>query len=296
MFLRSLRVFHEAVRLESIRKASDYLRIAPSSASRQIALLEHQIGTSLLDRSASGVAVTHAGALVVEFARTVLLDYDSLRIDLDDYKGGRRAQIKIAAVEGVMGSGPLAVITSFRRDFEHVSFTLNMLPAPAVVEAVRQGSADIGLTFSPQPDPDLETILLFHEPLFLVTLDTGDPEPVTSVSLRDLTTIGLALPAPDFRITRLLDAACRAQGVKLVPVLSSNSFEALRQFVVTGGGGAVLPGRMLDRQRTPTLRFTLISDKYLERTSIEMMMLPKRRQSRILRLFRDRLIRSLRVT
>jgi DNA-binding transcriptional LysR family regulator len=294
MFLKSLRVFHEAVRLQSIRKASDHLRMAPSSASRQIALLEHQIGTNLLDRSASGVAVTHAGALVIEFARTVLLDYDSLRTDLDDYKGGRRAQIKIAAVEGVMGSGPLAVITSFRKDFEHVSFTLNMMPAPAVVEAVRQGSADIGLTFSPQPDPDLETIVLFREPLFLVTLDTGDSERAASVSMRELAAIGLALPAPDFGITRLLDAAARSEGVKLVPVLSSNSFEALRQFVLSGGGGAVLPGRMLDQRRDPMLKFTPIKDKYLEHTDIEMMMLPKRRQSRILRLFRDRLVRSLR--
>ncbi len=61
----------------SIRKASELLDIAPSSVSRKVALLEQQIGTVLLERTSSGVRLTHAGVLVADYARSVVLDYDS---------------------------------------------------------------------------------------------------------------------------------------------------------------------------------------------------------------------------
>jgi DNA-binding transcriptional LysR family regulator len=294
MFMRSLQVFHETVRLQSIRKASHSLGIAPSSASRQIAVLEHQIGTTLLDRTAAGVVVTHAGALVEEFARTTLLDYDGLKTDLDDYKGGRRALIRIAAVESSMIAGPATAIARFRERFDQVSFTVSMLPAPEVVKAVKQGEADIGITFAPEPDPELETVARLDEPLYLVTRRDQSTRQQKAVSLEEVSGFPLGLPPADFGIRRLLDAACRSAGVRLFPVLSSNSFEALRQFVIEGGGAAILPGRALQgRQHENLLQATLLQDKRLKHTTLDVVMLHRRRPSRILKMFRDKLISSL---
>ena len=45
--------------------------------------LEQQIGTALLERASRGVPLTHAGVMVVEYARSVVLDYDSLHADLN---------------------------------------------------------------------------------------------------------------------------------------------------------------------------------------------------------------------
>jgi DNA-binding transcriptional LysR family regulator len=294
MFLRSLRVFHETVRLQSIRKASTSLGIAPSSASRQIDVLEHEIGTTLLDRSASGIAVTHAGALVEEFARTVLLDYDGLKMDLDDYKGGRRALIRIAAVESSIVAGPATAIARFREQFDKVSFAINMLPAPDVVTAVKQGDADIGITFAPEPDPDLQTVARLDEPLFLLMRRDQATHLGETVTVGDIGAIPLGLPSAEFGIRRLLDAAGRAAGVKLTPVLSSSSFEALRQFVLEGGGGAILPKRALGQDRGDgALKACLLADRGLKHTTLDLIMLARRRPSRILKQFRDQLIHSL---
>ena len=83
MFPDPFRSFFEAVRCGSIRQASESLRKAPSSISRHIAILERQMGAPLLDRSAEGVKLTEAGRRVADYARMVLLDFDSLRSDLD---------------------------------------------------------------------------------------------------------------------------------------------------------------------------------------------------------------------
>jgi DNA-binding transcriptional LysR family regulator len=129
LFPGSLRAFYEAVRAGSIRAASDNLSLAPSTVSRQIQLLEHQIGAQLFDRSAAGVVPNYAGKLVAEYARTVLLDYDSLRADINDLKGVRRGFIRIAAVESTISERAVVAIVNFRSKFDGVSFQLRMLPA-----------------------------------------------------------------------------------------------------------------------------------------------------------------------
>jgi DNA-binding transcriptional LysR family regulator len=294
MLLRSLRVFHETVRLQSIRKASASLGIAPSSASRQIDVLEHEIGTTLLDRGAGGIAVTHAGALVEEFARTVLLDYDGLKMDLDDYKGGRRALIRIAAVESSIVAGPATAIARFREQFAQVSFTVNMVPAPGVVLAVKQGAADIGITFAPEPDQELQTVVRLDEPLYLLVREDQGKHLGEKVTVADIGALPLGVPSGEFGIRRLLDSAARAAGVSLSPVLSSSSFEALRQFVLQGGGGAILPRRALGVDRAGgALKACLLTDPRLKHTTLDVIMLARRRPSRILRLFRDQLVHSL---
>lgn len=294
MFPEEMRAFHAVVQTGSIRKASDRLDLAPSSVSRKVALLEHHIGAKLLERTAAGVTVTHAGGLVAEFVRAVLVDYDSLRTDLGEERGGVRALLRLAVVEGVLSAGPLAVVARFRQRFDRVTFTVQMLPAPQVVEVVLQGHVDIGITFSPQADPDLDTVARLNEPIVLVTLGASKEDRNGTVTLADICGIPLAVPAPEFGISRLLDGACRAGGISLTKVLSSNSFDALRRFVLAGGGGAILPQRaMRGFEHEPLIHAAVIDDERLKNTTLDIIMLKKRRTSRVLKLFRDSLVDSL---
>ena len=71
MFASELRAFHAVAQSGSIRRAAELLDTAPSSVSRKVGLLEQQIGTTLLERTSNGVTLTHAGAMVAEYARSV---------------------------------------------------------------------------------------------------------------------------------------------------------------------------------------------------------------------------------
>ena len=165
MQTEALRVFFEATRLRSIRKAGDKLGLAPSSVSRHIKTLERQFGTALIDRSAKGVAVTDAGERVVTFARQVLNDYASLRMDLNDYQGGYKALIRVALVEGISAAGPSLAMTRFRQRFRDVRFEITMMSAPQVNEAVRRADADLGISFGADTHPEFSAVSLTAEPL-----------------------------------------------------------------------------------------------------------------------------------
>jgi DNA-binding transcriptional LysR family regulator len=292
LFPGSLRAFYEAVRAGSIRAASDNLSLAPSTVSRQIQLLEHQIGAQLFDRSAAGVVPNYAGKLVAEYARTVLLDYDSLRADINDLKGVRRGFIRIAAVESTISERAVVAIAGFRSKFEGVSFQLRMCPAPKVIEAVKLGEVDVGLAFCAGPDTELRFLARFSEPIVLALSPDHPLAAAESVTLADLKTLPLAMPEPSFGVRQILDRAAQAAGIKLTPVLSTDSFEALRGFARQGAGGALLPRLSIAIDQTlGRLKAVVIDDRALNETTVDIIALGSRRPSRLLKLFLDELQR-----
>jgi DNA-binding transcriptional LysR family regulator len=289
----ALRVFFEAVQLRSIRKAAEKLSLAPSSVSRQIRALEQSFGTTLMDRSAKGVAVTPAGEQVAAFARTVMTDFANLRLDLHDQQGGRAAVIRIALVEGVSAAGPASAMARFRRRFPDVRFDVGMMAAPKVVEAVRRGDADMGVTFGAGADPDLVVLSTAVEPLVCCARGTLPVRPNGTIGVPELSTLALALPGRSFAIRDLLDQAARASGVTLTPVISSESFEILRDFATGGGGAAVLPARALRGKDVQNLTVATLIDEALPATHITVVTLRSRRLSRTLRQFQTELDKAL---
>jgi DNA-binding transcriptional LysR family regulator len=299
MFPSELRAFHAVAQSGSIRKASELLEIAPSSVSRKVALLEHHIGTTLLDRTSGGVKLTHAGSLVAEYARTVILDYDSLRADLNDWRGSRRKLIRVEAVESIVSGGLLEAVAAFRTKYDAVSFRLTVVPAPQVVEDVRRGECDLGVTFCCPPQPDIVKVASIPEPIVLVVPNDHPLAGVKSVTLNDLEGSSLALPDVTFGVRRILDRAAQEAGLAatLNPALSSNMFEALREFVRCGAGIAILPYRAVMRESARnSLKVIPIDHPALREATIDVITLRKHHPARIVANFIDQLTQTLDTT
>lgn len=295
MFPGELRAFHVVAKTGSIRKASDALGVAPSSVSRKIALLEHHIGTRLLERTAAGVVLTHAGTLVAEYARSVVLDYESLRADLNDWRGNRRRLVGLTVVESALFAGLVDSIATFRAKFPDVSFRLNTMPAAEVVDEVKRGACDLGLTFCCPPHPEIVTVARIPEPIVLAVPNDHPMAGAASVQLSDLRDLRLGLPETTFGVRRILDRACHdiGLGATLNPAFASNSFEALRNFVERGAGVAVLPLRAALRAgQLGQLKVVPIEHQSLSETTIDIVILQKRRLPRVVSDFIQQLVES----
>jgi DNA-binding transcriptional LysR family regulator len=299
MFPSELRAFHAVAQSGSIRKASELLEIAPSSVSRKVALLEHHIGTTLLDRSSGGVKLTHAGSLVAEYARSVILDYDSLRADLNDWRGSRRKLIRVEAVESIVSGGLMEAVAAFRAKYDAVSFRLTVVPAPQVVDDVRRGDCDLGVTFCCAPQPDIVKVASIPEPIMLVVPNEHPLAAASTVTLNDLDGRSLALPDVTFGVRRIFDRAAQEAGLAatLSPALSSNMFEALREFVRCGAGIAILPYRAVLRESTQnSLTAVPIEHPALSEATIDVITLRKHHPARIVTNFIDQLLQTFEIT
>jgi DNA-binding transcriptional LysR family regulator len=282
-FPGALRIFHEVVRAGSVRAASDLLGLSASSITRQIQHLEHQMGAVLLDRSSSGVVPTHAGKLVAEFARSVVFEYDTLRADINERRG-IRGQIRVAAVESMIGRA-LAATVAFQAKHEAVSFSLTMMPAGKVIEAVKKGEADVGVAFCTAADLELTVLARYSEPIVLAVNPNHDWAVRESVSFRELALVPLGLPDTAFGVRKIVDEAASNAGVQLAPVFVSNSFEALRAFA-RAGAASLLPRLSIESDRRASiLKSVLVDSPVLNATTADVITLRRRRPSRLLKLF-----------
>ncbi|WP_296615588.1 LysR family transcriptional regulator [Sphingomonas sp.] len=293
MFTSGLKAFDAAVRTGSIRKASDSLGVAPSSVSRHVALLEREIGTALFDRKARGVKLTFAGELVADYARSVLIGYDTLRSDLNDLRGTRRRLIRVAMIESIATTGPMDAVKQFNQKYPEVSFELKLLPALRVVEAVRDDECDIGLTFGAEPDHHILTLARFHEPIVVLAPLDHPLAGRERVQLAEVAEFPLALPDESFGVRRIVERASARSAVPLAPTLSTNVFELLREFVRCGIGLALLPQRACRLATQPGLCSIALADRAFTDVTIDLIVLRKRKLPRVVKAFVDLLSREI---
>ena len=296
MFPSELRAFHAVARSGSIRKAAESLNVAPSSVSRRVAVLEQQMGTPLLERTPNGVRLTHAGTMVAEYARSVVLDYDSLRADLNDARGVRRKLIRVETVESIVSGGLIEAVAAFRRKFDATYFRISVAPAPQVVEDLKRGECDVGLTFCCPTQPDIVTLARIPEPIVLALPIDHRLARLEKASLHDLRGIPLALPDVTFGVRRIFDRTLEEAGLagEIVPAITSNSFEALRDFVHGNAGGAILPYRATLRGSTyKWLKSVALEHPSLAKTTVDVITLRRHQPPRVVASFIDLLVRTL---
>ena len=71
----------------SFRKAADILGLTPSAVSHTIAGLESELGSSVLNRSKSGVTLTNYGEHLLPYVNAVLNSDESLRQVISEFNG-----------------------------------------------------------------------------------------------------------------------------------------------------------------------------------------------------------------
>ena len=234
-----LRYFMSVARLGSIRAASCELHVAQSAVSRQIQALEYQLGTALLERHARGVALTQAGHLVFAFGQKTEHDTDLLRAEFDNHNGLRRGNVRLVSVESLVAEMLPQAIGRFRQQHSGITFTVDILTSDLIVDAVRDGEADIGICLDARSVPNVEVIASLREPLQVVVSPQHPLARLERVTLQDLADWPLAL-APDRSASRIkFEQGCAAAGIKIVPVLETNSVGLMHRFAVLGFGASL---------------------------------------------------------
>src|SRR3954467_1840466 len=90
--VRRLRVLREVATRGSFSAAADALHFTQSAVSQQIAALEREAGTTLVERNARGVRLTEAGEILVRHADAILARLADAEAELEaltDLRGGR---------------------------------------------------------------------------------------------------------------------------------------------------------------------------------------------------------------
>lgn len=235
----ALRYFYEVAQCGSLTEASARLHVAASALSRQIAGLEALLGTPLFDRHPRGMVLNAAGEILAAHARRMGLDAEHALEEIQALRGLRSGRVRIATSDAFANEFLPRLFVQFQRQHQGIGFDLQVLPTPAVPQAVRGGTADIGLCFSRAPEADIQVAYRQSAPVVALMPPTHALATGRSVTLARLVRHPLAVPPPETTVRQMLDAVCARQGLMLAPLLVSNQAKPSLNFAAQGGGVAI---------------------------------------------------------
>jgi len=261
---RLLRYLDEVARCGSIRKAASQLNVASSAVNRQILALEAELGTPLFERLRRRLRLTASGELLIAHVRQTLKEHERVTTLMDDLKGLRRGEVKIAAMGGIASAVLPPIFASFRRRFPGVKLAVRILPVAELMAAVAAGDADLGFALDLPPHPGLQTFAATERRLGAVMAPGHELSGRTSTTLSDCVLYPVILPDSGVTLRRLLDDAFRRTAIAVVPAVETNSIELLVRLAVAGVGVTFLNALNIAAERERgELAFVPLRDRYL---------------------------------
>lgn len=239
--LHALELLIEVAESGSLGRAAARLGISQPSASARMRTLERRLGLRLLDRSTAGSRLTPAGAVVTDWARTVVEQAQALVEGAAALRSRQDHRLRVAAsltiAEELVPGWPVTLRAS--APDAHVALTVTN--SRGVVEALRRQECDLGFIEGPWVPDDLHRSAVGRDRLAVVVAP-GHPWTRRRSPLggRELADTPLLLREPGSGTRETLQKALRKYDGIAVPVLELGSTAPLRSAAARGVAPAVL--------------------------------------------------------
>lgn len=239
---KQTRAFLTATEAGTLRGAAELLSVEPSTVSRAIAALEHQLATTLIERGRRGVKLTEAGQLLRDLLRRQAGELETLQSQFDALKGMARGTVALAVGEGFAGDLVGGALPGFVAAHPGISHNLEVGSTEMVTQRIASDQAHIGLAYDVPPDRRIKTLARAAQPLVMLAHPDGRfALPEGPLDMAALAGLPAAVAAGGTGIGALLARAEARSGRRLFAVVQSGSIAVLLAFARAGLGVTFLP-------------------------------------------------------
>ncbi len=241
MEIRRLKYFIRIAELGSLTRASVALRVAQPALSRQMHLLQEELGITLFRRVLRGLELTEAGEHLLAAIRGPMQDLELAIKDTTTFASRLEGDLSIAMPSNL----PEGVTLSFVDYMAHAhpNIRLRMMEGPTglLLDWLNRGLVDFALLEEDLHDDRHGHCTLFSEPLVLVGAPGTGLRADRPISFEAMARLPLILQAHTFGIRGTIDKAASRLNAKLNIRLETDSVKLGKELVAKGLGCAILP-------------------------------------------------------
>lgn len=247
--LVDLRLFLHIVESGSITAGAALSHLSLASASARVRGLEASLGIPLLERGRRGVVPTAVGKSLAQHARAIGRQVERMQGDLAEYAKGFKGQVRLLCNTSGLSEYLPERLADFLVKHPNIDIDVQEMPSVRIVDAVRQGAADLGLISSGVDSRDLHTRYLADDPMLLV-IPPGHPlsgsSGVTFVETLEHEFIGVAA-STSFSV--LIEEQAMHTGRRMQIRARAENFGGMLRMVARGAGLGIAPKACVERLR-----------------------------------------------
>ncbi|MDY0881614.1 LysR family transcriptional regulator [Dongia soli] len=191
----------------SVRAAARNLNVAASAVSRQLLLLEAQLGIELFERHGRSLTLSAAGTVLLKTLKVLQTGHEEALAVLSGFQELKRGRIRLATVESIAVTILPDLVTAFNRTYPGIQISITVAGSDAVIELVRDHDADLGFAFNPTR---LEGLAVDFEQGFPLGATMAPSHPLADkakLTLSDCLRFPVAWPAHGLSLRAILDEA-----------------------------------------------------------------------------------------
>jgi DNA-binding transcriptional LysR family regulator len=258
---RRLRVLLAVAVHGSFSAAAEALALTQSAVSQQVATLERETGTRLVERGVRPVRLTDAGQALVAHAEAVFARLDEAEQELGELAGLRRGRLRLASFPTAIATLVPRAVAVFRERHADVELTVVDDHRQGLLPRLARWELDLALIYDHEALPgtglDLERTHLLDDPFDLIVPDRHPLTRRTSVAVEELADQAWIGGTPGGAYARIVLHSCQAAGFEPRIVFGSDDYNAVQAFVAVGLGIAMLPRLALTAMRPGLHRLAL---------------------------------------
>jgi len=239
--IKQLQAFVAVATSQSFAEACTLIHLSQPALSISIKNLEAAVGGKLLARSTRSVVLTPEGAEFLPVVQRLLEDWDRSLDDVHNLFALKRGKLDIAAMPTFASSLLPEILAEFHRLYADINVTIHDVIAENVVDMVRYGRVELGISFEPRDAQDLN-----FQPLFLDKFVAVLPPQHALLKKKKLkwsdlqTTAFIALQRPS-SIRLLIDNSLLDRGIEITPDFEAHQLASIGRMVSIGLGISVVP-------------------------------------------------------
>lgn len=267
-FSRELFSFVEIARCKSIREAAERLNVASSALSRQMRLLESDLGVQLLTRNVRGVELTVQGRMLLKQAETWFEDRNRLRAKLSGIADLENDHTRVGAMECFSRTLAPDLFESINNGGSAIRMDVKIGDTDALLNDLKNDVLDLVIAFNAQQNRHIRIHSTFPCRIGLVYSTNEWNLNQKEISVGGCLGWPLCLPGESLSLHTRLYAELLKQRVKLDIVVTSSSIGFLRELVLSGKAVSFLTWfHVYDEVLAGRLGFIPLAEKRLSETS-----------------------------
>ncbi len=256
MKLQQLRYIWEVAQSElNISRAASKLHTSQPGISKQIRLLEEELGTPIFTRSGKNLQkITPAGEKILAMAKEILVKVDGIRSIAGEYSDERQGSLSIATTHTQSRYVLPKIIQNFQQRYPKVSLHLHQGTPMQISQMAVSGEADFAIaTEALELFDDLVMMPCFQWNRSILVPKGHALTSIPELSLKDINQFPIITYVFGFTGRSRLDEAFQREGLTPNVVVTAADADVIKTYVRTGLGVGIIASMAWEPERDDDL-------------------------------------------